>query len=320
MTRFRHLFVALVFSLVTLSSLRVRAQGAETAFEDGLTRWKAGDFAQALPLFKQALAATGSPNARFYVARCLRDLGELPAAFDEMSRTVEDARELAETEERYAKTRDAAAAELVLLEARIGQVIIALDASVADAYVTMNGASVPRERLGVPVPVMPGNVAVVAQNPDGRRVERAVEIAGGATKTVTLSLGAATAQPAPAPPPDAPAEEGPPWFSAVRGAGIAVVAVGVGGIVLFAVQNGVADDRLETLEAECGASPCPDEPRFAELIDEGETAQTIAGIGLGVGIAGILAGTAMLIFGAPETAAESAIAPHPGGAALRVRF
>jgi hypothetical protein len=192
----------------------------------------------------------------------------------------------------------------------------------------MNGATLTKERIGIPVPVLPGDVEVVAQNPDGKRVAKKIQIAGGETKTVTLSTAIAAAapkaDPTPVPPPDEdrPEEPGAPWFSAVRGVGIAVVAVGIAGIIIFVVQNGAADDRLATLEAECPTGPCPDEPRYAQLIDEGQTAETIAAVGLGIGIAGILAGTAMLIFGAPDDPSPSAVevAPHPGGAALRVSF
>ena len=320
-TGLRSLLIAL---LTFLFAGGAWAQGAASAFDDGLEKWNAGSFEEALPLFKQALAATGSPNARFYVARCLRDLGRLPEAHDEMSRTVKDARELAATDERYAKTRDAAAGELAVLDGRVGRVIVALDETVSDAYVTMNGATLAKERVGLPVPVMPGAIEVVAQNPDGKRVAKSVEIAGGETKTITLSMTTAVAPSPAAPVPDVPEEPGDdtPWFSAIRGAGIAVAAVGVAGIIIFAVQNGVADERLATLESECPAGPCPDEPRYATLIDEGETAQTIAGIGLGVGVVGLLAGAAMLIFGAPDAPSSGAldVAPHPGGAALRLRF
>lgn len=321
-TGFRTLLAVLCFGLTLLFAGGAFAQGAATAFEDGLEKWNAGSFEEALPLFKQALAATGSPNARFYVARCLRDLGRLPEAHDEMSRTVKDARELAATEERYAKTRDAAAGELAVLDGRVGRVIVALDETVTDAYLTMNGTTLAKERIGVPVPVMPGAIEVVAQNPDGKRVAKSIEIAGGETKTVTLSMAVAPSPPAPVPDVPEEPENDTPWFSATRGAGIAVAAVGVAGIIIFAVQNGVADERLATLEAECPTGPCPNDPRYSTLIDEGETAQTIAGIGLGVGVVGLLAGAAMLIFGAPDTPSSGAldVAPHPGGAALRVRF
>ena len=197
----------------------------------------------------------------------------------------------------------------------------------AKAYITLNDKTLERERVGIPIAVTPGEVSAVAQLPDGKRVKRSVSVAAGATKTITLSVAASADPLLPADPsdeadsvaPEDDRDEGPGWFSATRGAGIAVAAVGVAGIVVFAVFNASADDKLAQLEAECGGQ-CPNEAKYTDLISEGETAETVAAIALGVGIASILAGTAMLIFGAPDDGEEIAIAPSPGGAAIAVRF
>ena len=47
----------------------------------------AQSYAKALPLFQDAYAQSKSPNARVYVARCLRELGRLPEAYDESARS-----------------------------------------------------------------------------------------------------------------------------------------------------------------------------------------------------------------------------------------
>ncbi|RLB62534.1 MAG: hypothetical protein DRI90_08845, partial [Deltaproteobacteria bacterium] len=94
------------------------------AFARGRTLWEAGDHVAAYPFFQRALEATGSPNARIYVARRLRELGRLPEAYEEMSTTWQDAMAMAKTEDRYVATRDAAAAELVMLEQQVGKVIV----------------------------------------------------------------------------------------------------------------------------------------------------------------------------------------------------
>ena len=51
---------------------------AAKAFEEGRKKWEAKDPAGALPLFQKAAQQSGSPNARLYVARCLRETGKLP--------------------------------------------------------------------------------------------------------------------------------------------------------------------------------------------------------------------------------------------------
>ncbi|MBW2458186.1 MAG: tetratricopeptide repeat protein, partial [Deltaproteobacteria bacterium] len=149
--------------------------------------WEAGDHAAALPLFRRALAVTGSPNARLYVARCLRELGRLPEAHEEMARTVREAMAQAEKEERYVPTRDAAATELALLERRIGRLVVALDSSLAGASVVVNGVALPPDRLGQSVAIPPGAVHIVATGSDGQPVTRDVDVPAGAMLTVTLS-------------------------------------------------------------------------------------------------------------------------------------
>src|SRR5690349_5450200 len=66
---------------------------AQAKFEAAQTKYDKKDFAGALPLFQDALAATGSPNARLYVARCLRETGQLAQAHAEFKETQRDAAE-----------------------------------------------------------------------------------------------------------------------------------------------------------------------------------------------------------------------------------
>ena len=107
----------------------------------------------------------------------------------------------------------------------------------------------------------------------------------------------------------------------MRGLGIGVAVIGVGGIALFAVGTVKADDAVATLEAGCGTGPCPDES-YADVIDSGKTWETVSYVGLGVGIAGVLAGTAMMIWGGPsepdKPAASASFEPTADG--FRIRF
>ena len=286
------------------------------AFARGLELWEAGDHAGAYPLFQRALAVTGSPNARIFVARRLRELGRLPEAYAEMQTTWRDAQAQADQEERYAATRDTAAAEIALLDTLVGKVIVALPAELAGATVVVNDETLTPARIGQPVVVNPGQVRIVATTGDGRRVEHAVAVAAGAIQTVTLSVGETAPPDAPDPTVDEPAQGS--WFSAMRVAGIAAGAVGVAGMVVFAIGRVQSDEEIATLEADCGAGPCTD-PSYSDVIDRGQQAETMAGIGLGVGIAGLLAGTALILFGEPSAEdAEAAWDLTPQS--LRLRF
>ena len=80
--------------------------------------------------------------------------------------------------------------------------------------------------------------------------------------------------------------------------------------------------KLDELETDCGAQRCP--PERQDDVDQGRTLQTLANVGLGVGIGGIVIGSALIIFGGPSEVEQSAafapsIEAGPDGAALRFR-
>jgi hypothetical protein len=301
------------------------ASDAAKAFEDGRKLWDAKEPAKALPLFQKAVAQTGSPNARLYVARCLRDTGKLAEAYDEMARTMRDATKMAETDPRYAQTRDTAAAELALLEPKVGKIIINLDSTLAGATLTIDGAPVDPGLLGKPMTVVPRTLTIVAKSPDGTTTEQSAAVGAGATQSVTLARSGGSIQPVKeepvaTPQPQEPDEGG--GFGVVRGVGIGVAALGVGGFVAFAIGTIKADEDFAALEEGCGAGPCTD-PKYDEVISSGKTNETIAYVGLGVGIAGVVAGTLMMILGGPdepEAKPAAAFVVEPAADGIRIRF
>ncbi len=292
---------------------------AAEAFGRGRTLWEAGDHVVAYPFFQRALEVTGSPNARIYVARRLRELGRLPEAYAEMPTTWRDAMAMAKTEDRYVATRDAAGAELVMLERQIGKVIVVLPPALSGAAVSINGVALPADRLSHPQVVPPGPVRIQATAAAGSAVQHEVVVAAGAIQTVTLPAPTASAPP-PAASADPPAEDADDGasFGPMHIAGIAVGAVGVAGLVTFAIGRVQADEEIATLETDCGEGPCTD-PSYGDVIDRGQQAETMAAIGLGVGIAGVLAGAGLLLFGGSgEDDGEAAWSVTHRG--LRLRF
>jgi hypothetical protein len=278
------------------------------------------DYAAALPRFQKLVADTSSPNARLYVARSLRELGRLAEAYDQMSLTVKESMARAESEARYTQTRDAAAAELVVLEAKIGKLIVAITGA-EDAKVTLDGKEIPKDKIGAPITVAPGTVTVVATAPGTTGMREKAEVKAGETKTVAMNLGTGTASsssgtssggdPATQTPeePLPPDEPGPTRGGGVRTAGFVAAGVGVAGMVLFAISAVAAESEFSTLEDECGKERCTD-PKYADTVDSGKRWDTLANVGLIVGIVGIGAGAGMIVFGGPK--------PAEGGTALNV--
>ena len=76
---------------------------------------------------------------------------------------------------------------------------------------------------------------------------------------------------------------------------VAYVAAGVGaaGIATFAVFGALAHSTYDDLQNACGAGPCP--ASRADEISSGRTRQTIANVGLAVGLVGVGAGATLFV-------------------------
>ena len=290
---------------------------AKVEFKDGQKLFDAGRQADALPHFRNAFAASKSPNARLMIARCLIALGKTTEAYEEMATTTREATALAETDPKYARTRDAAAAEMALLERRIGKIVVALAEPGAGAAVTLDGAPLGAARLGVPVAVQPGTMTIEATHAGDKPVRREVTIGAGETKTVAIAFTSAGAAPPVAAMADTPPVDATSQGGGVRIAGFIVAGLGVAGMGTFAGAGLAARSKFSSVESECGNARCTD-PKYGSVIDSGKTLQTIANVGLGVGIGGLVGGALMIALGGPSKAPLPArIEVGPTGAALR---
>lgn len=266
------------------------------------------DYEAALPLFRQVLERTGSPNARLYVARCLKQLGRLAEAYEQMAETVRDATEKAKTEPKYQPTRNVAAVHLATLGPLVGRLVVTLGESAAGAKVTVNGEPLEPGKVGTPVTLEAGPVTIAASAPGKQPWEQKVDIPGGGMEAVTVTLAAV--------PSAAVAET---TGGGVRVAGYVIAGVGVAGMVTLLVTGLMAQGKVDTLEQECGGVRCTD-LSYGEVVDDARTLQTVANVSLVVGIAGIVGGTAMILFGGPTETQTAWLDVSPAGSVLRYRL
>jgi hypothetical protein len=290
---------------------------AKTEFREAKKRFDDGQFEEALQMFQIAWEHSHSPNARLYVARSLDQLGNHKAAYDEYVGTVRDASEKAAEDEKYLQTRNVAAAELVLLETKIGRLLIVPDASVPNATVTIDGRPVPAIKIGEPLPLVPGRKTIVASAEGFDDLTFEVDLGGGEIVATAVSFPKGDGQVVVAPPPIAtPAEEAP--LTIMQIAGIGTMALGGATLVLAGVSGGAAASKFSAVKTACGGTRCT-EAQFGDVVDSGKTFELLAYVGVGVGAAALLGGGAMFLWGGasegPDQAA--ALAPLPGGAALR---
>ncbi|MBX3181185.1 MAG: hypothetical protein KIT72_15100 [Polyangiaceae bacterium] len=303
---------------------------AQAAYAEGVARFQERQFEAAANAFERSLAIVSSPNARLMLARALRDAGDTDRAFEQMAQTLRDAGHLAARAPRYAAARDAAEAELAELRPQVA----ALNLEVTGGTVTelWVGDRKVLPQLWSGVAVSPGVVHVVGRLPGGRRAWRAVEARRGELLTVTLDVSSA--------------EEGPqeviPWLKAGAGAEgstpgeerptgprdaaplpyreLSYIAAGVAGVGLltFGVAGLMSQSTYGELEDQCPDHHC--DAGYASTIDRGRREQTIANVGLGVGVVGLVSAAVFYFLDASSgaEAPRSARAGAPKGHQLTI--
>lgn len=290
---------------------------ATTQFRDAKQAYDDGEYEQAMQMFQVAWEYSHSPNARLYIARCFIKLGNFIAAADELRGTMRDADEKTAEDPKYGNTRDAAAAELVLLEHKIGYLLVIVDDAVPNVSVSMNDKPLPAVQLGERITLLPGRVELVARAKDRPDVTRTIDVKPGRTEAVTLFFPRAAAPgDEPVPEPVTPPDDG---LSLVQWLGVGVIGVGALGLATAAASGAAAGGKFGALEQACGDDPCP--PGFEDVIDSGKTWELVAYISGGAGLAAVLGGTAMILFGG-DASEQAAFVPLPGGgfASYRLSF
>jgi len=253
---------------------------AKAKFDKGKTLFAAKNFADALVEFRASYSLVKSPNSHFFIANCLRDLGRLSEAYVEYDRVAVEARAAGE---QYAGAVDAATAERDAITPKIVLVNVTTPNAPADATVSVGGMDVTSDLAGKPVPAMPGSIEVKLSASGKTPVTQTVTGAAGETKSVTIEFAAESSS-------SDNTSSGGKFFTPMRIGAIAAAGVGVGGMILFAVEGSASNATFDRLKERCGG-PCPQE--FAADVDNGKTQQLLANVGLGVGIVGLGVGATL---------------------------
>jgi tetratricopeptide (TPR) repeat protein len=274
---------------------------AQQRFTRGTSLYEARDFPHALEEFRASIELYGSPNTRLYLARCLRELGRLDEAVPEFERAMREAGDRARLDPRYVQTRDAAQAELLQVEPRVGRLTLTIPDAPPGASVRVNQRPVPVAALGIAIPVMPGPVTITIEAAGFEPEERHTEVAAGREATVGVVLRrraaaegytevGALARPTVPTRPTPPPSRGPR-----RSLGLIGVGVGAAGFISFAAFYALASGRFDDIGARCGAGGCATVTQSE--IDEGRTFQLLTNISLGVGLAGAAAAVTLFAIG-----------------------
>jgi hypothetical protein len=306
-------------------------------FTAGKQALESKNWEKAILELRSSLDVVDSPNARLELARALRESGSLPDAFAEYGRVVEGARKLAATEERYAKTAEAATSERAEMESKLAFVVVTLTHAPGDAVLKVGGRTVPPAEAAAPVVVPAGAVDVVLSDATGKEIARQTVNSSAGQKT-QVALDAQPAVPPPPrdtkvdpddkPPVDHPAADVvPPSSGASKLRPYAYIAggVGVAGLAMFTIFGVMDNSTYSDLQSKCplpataSTGRCP--PGSQSEIDSGRTQQTLANVGLVVGAVGVAAGATLFVLSlnksSSPTAPSTGLVVAPGYLGLR---
>jgi hypothetical protein len=315
-----------------LSASADQKKEATAHFTAGKQALAAKDFDKAISEFSASIEVVDSPNAHLELARTLRDAGKLGEAWGEYWHAAESATRLAPQEERYAKTAEAATNEREEVARKLAFLQISVSHAPADATLKVGGRVVPVDDWGSPVVVTPGAVDVTVTGSAGAELARStVNATVGQTTPVSLEAQAAPAPATPAPEttqsdkpaaeerslPEAPPPE-PPRPTKLRPFAYVAGGIGVAGMATFAVFGLLSNSTYSDLRNTC---PQGCLPAHKSEVDSGVMQQTLANVGLGVGIAGLAAGVTMFFVSMPASSpapsAPTALVLAPGYIGLR---
>jgi hypothetical protein len=286
----------------------------ETAFAEAVKLFKAGEVDRALPLFVDLGDRTVSPNVHLYIGYCQLERGRDREAHQAFSTALRQALDLGN--DKYGTTREAAQEELVRLNLRLASITISLIGQPGGIEVRLDGEVVDPSLLESPMIVSPGKHHVQAQATGWQAVTRDVTVLQGGSKAIALMLDK---KDEPVPAPVAPGQ----GLTARRDSpgarlttlGLVAGAVGVAGLGTFAVAGFKTRNLHDRLQTEC-PNGCSDSGHQSDAVS-GRTYQTLANVGLAVGIAGTLTGAALVYWGiANKKSALPTLAVGPGQVAI----
>ena len=291
---------------------------AKRSLERGQKLYAAGKLDEALAAFQASHDAVADPKASLMMARVKRDNGELLQARETYQAALDEAQAAEARGQARRATMDEIKHDLRELDGVLGFVTVELVHAPPGTQVTIDGHDVTGQ-LGAPIRVAPGPLVVVATAPGGVEKSQKATVKAGQTASVELSFtwsGKSDESLAEVPPdsdahPDHSDAESEGKSPAHGKKTLAWVAGGVGlaGVATFAVFGAMSSAKFNHLQDACPDGHCP--PDLESDKNAGQTFQTIANVGLIVGVVGAGAAVTLFALGGPSESAYSASATAP---------
>jgi hypothetical protein len=283
------LVVSLLFFVVTSAwaqdgSLDERRERARPLALEGIDLLAKGEARAAIAKLEEAERLFHAPTHLLYLARALRELGELVAAHETYVQILlEEIPNYAP--EPFQEAQRQATKEVEELRERVATVRVRVEgARPGEARVSIDGEEIAAERLAHPIAVTPGGHDVVAAG-DGVEKSERVEATIGQTSEVVLTLVAGAPEPVTSQPP-ATGEGSFPALATV------LAVIGGGALIAGAVTGGMTLAKASDIKDTCVEDICP-----LEQQGEADDAKLLGNVSTGLFVAGgVLAATAIVLF------------------------
>jgi hypothetical protein len=288
---------------------------AEALFERGKQLMDQGKTGEACAAFDESNRLDPAGGTLLRLALCHESAGKLASAWLEFLEVIrvskEGTGEPAKLQERVRLARD----HLAAVEPRVPKLAIAVapTSRVDGLRVSANGLPRNASTWGVPLPVDPGDVVVVASAPGHQDFRATVRIVEGQQQMLDVP---ALVRTGPAPAAAASDMVSPPAqrSSLVRPIGIGVGVLGVAALGVGTYFGIHAIQQWNTSSSECPAASCTNADGVSRASDA-KTAATVSDVTLGVGAAAVVLGVVLYLVGAPTP-----IEAQGTNAAITVRF
>ncbi|WP_438010485.1 hypothetical protein WME89_18685 [Sorangium sp. So ce321] len=288
---------------------------ARALFQEGVALSAANNCPAALARFQAVANVRRTPQVLFNIAECEARLGKLVSALGNY-------RIAAAAADGDPKARDVTAnvgPRIEDLEQRIPRLAIRRGPGALTATILLDGSALGAAEMSADIPVDPGPHVVSARIGDREVVRETVTLDERDEKTVEVAITAPPEPPRAAAPPDtAPPEAPRPAARPSKVPGLVVLGAGIASGVVGGVFLGLRAGTLSDLDALCGGDrSCP--PSARPTADRGRLYTGVAEVGIGLGVAGVAAGIALLVTSRGGGAAgvpRAAVVPHAPGADL----
>lgn len=183
----------------------------------------------------------------------------------------------------------------------------------AEATVLLDGALVPREKLGTAIPLDPGSHELVIRAAGHQDNQQTLTVGEHERPTIRVVPGPPLEAPQVIPEPPDVVPAGTPWWGIL---GWSVAGAGVASLGVTAVMAGLIVSRDTTVNAHCSPLRVCDDIAFAAA----EEGKTFSNVGTATFIAGVVAIAGGLTLAIPSLIGDSEIAVTPvaGGGVVSI--